>query len=164
MITQTEAVKDGSRAVAVRAHTSRPSAPASSTDSWDTPILGGPDGLGRVLGVLPKREADDSPTHGQLFRESGRPVPHGRLRSSRDPNLLADLDLPWKAERSEAMASHVEAKAAKMMRDGKAPQHAVLVIDNVDGPCGWLAGRLVSGASVPVATSYSATCCPPIPP
>jgi hypothetical protein len=40
------------------------------------------------------------------------------------------------------MASHVEAKAAKMMRDGKAPRHASLVINNADGPCGWLAGRL----------------------
>jgi hypothetical protein len=105
------------------------------------PILAGDDGLERVLNALPQRHNDEGPTSGQLFRPSGRPVESGALRSSRDLDLLADLDLPDRAQKAEAMVSHAEAKAAAMMRRGRAPQHAVLVINNENGPCGWLRGR-----------------------
>jgi hypothetical protein len=91
-----------------------------------------------VLKVLPKRPNDEGRTTGQLFRENGRPVHRGTLLSFRDTSLLDDLDLPARARQSESMESHVETKAAKMMRDGQAPQHSTLVINNADGPCGWL--------------------------
>ena len=39
------------------------------------------------------------------------------------------------------MALHVEPKVALMMRKGEAPRHSVLVINNAQGPCGWLAQR-----------------------
>jgi hypothetical protein len=103
------------------------------------PLLAGPGGLARVLDGLPQRPDNKGRTTGQLFRESGRPVHGGRLLSFRDPRLLDDLSLSGRARQSDSMDSHVEAKAAKMIRDGDAPQHSTLVINNADGPCGWLA-------------------------
>jgi hypothetical protein len=98
LIAQTEAVGRGGAtgSADIPAHATHPSAPNPPTSTWGMPILAGPDGLDRVLDRLPTREDADSPTHGYLFRESGRPVPDGGLRSFRDPGLLADLDLPWK--------------------------------------------------------------------
>jgi hypothetical protein len=144
LIAQTEAIRHGESAgdVSAPADGTAPTGPRPVPfPPQGMPILAGPDGLRRVLDALPERATDDGPTSGHLFRDNGRPIPDGGLRSSRDTSLLADLDLDRRGRRSESMASHVEAKAAAMMRRGHAPQHAVLVINNPDGPCGWLRGR-----------------------
>jgi hypothetical protein len=136
LVEQAEAVRgSGDRpGPAVAAVTGGQSAPGM-------PALAGRDGLATVLAMLPRRAGDDSPTSGHVFGEDGRPVRRGALRSFRDPGLLADLDLTPKGRRSESMLSHVEAKVAALMRRGEIPQRAVLVINNEDGPCGWLRGR-----------------------
>lgn len=111
------------------------------------PLLAGADGFARVLATLPHRPGGEGATTGQLFTSSGHPAADGLLRSSRQPDLLADLDLPPRARLSDSMDSHVEAKAAKMIRDGTAPPHAILVINNQDGPCGWLRRQLAKRAT-----------------
>ena len=146
LIAQTETIRHGGGAVggtgsgvAVPAHGRAVSTPAPAQPvNIGTPILAGPDTLDRILKTLPERPDDQGRTTGQLLHQDGRPVHDGRLLSFRDPSLLDDLDLPPRARQSNSMDSHVEAKAAKMMRDGKAPQHSTLVINKADGPCGWL--------------------------
>jgi hypothetical protein len=141
LIAQAEAIRHGTATAAG----TPAAAPDTATSPWSppsaVPILAGEHGLSRVLDALPHRPNDEGPTSGYLFRPNGRPVAGGALRSYRDPDLLADLDLPERTRKAEALLSHAEPKAAAMMRRGQAPQHAVLVINNADGPCGWLRGQ-----------------------
>jgi Double-stranded DNA deaminase toxin A len=144
LIVQTEAVKGpaAGRAALPGGGTVPMAGTASTTGTGlrsGTPVLAGPGGLDRVLAALPVRPNNKGPTSGHLYDETGQPAGVGAVRSSRDPALLADLSLSGRARRSDSMDSHVEAKVAKMMRDGDAPRHSTVVINNSDGPCGWLA-------------------------
>ena len=79
---------------------------------------------------LPKRIDDKGPTHGYLFDSNGKLQRTESIRSSADPSLISDLDLDADERRSWSLLSHVEAHVAAAMRRGKAPDHAVLVINN----------------------------------
>jgi hypothetical protein len=114
-----------------------PTADESGTTPDDKVQAGAPRAtIDEVLAVLPVRVNDEGPTWGHLIDDEGRPA-GAAIGSSRDARLFDGLDLPWRARRSEAMFSHVEPKVAAMMRHGKAPRHAVLLINNEYGPCGW---------------------------